>query len=133
MADDKDVGTSSNDIRPAASVGALRIRDGRHVSGSPRGRHRTPIYSSSSEDDFDVSDIDESLPEEERKQLRKAKIKMKIKEKAEKKAQKLFKKKMKDERSRSLSVGHHAVPHPYETQAYSHSQYQFPSDPSLAL
>ena len=88
------------------------------MASAHKDKHPTPVESSSSDDEFNISDVDESLDEQEKKKQRREKIKKKIKEKAEREAQKLFKKKI---RERDALDGQHSVSYRYETSSSNKS------------
>ena len=73
--------------------------------------------------DYEVSDIEGEMEEEERttKRREKIKIKKKMNERVEKRAQMLFNEKMKSENEKKNQQGFHTVSHAYETSQFSNS------------
>ena len=96
--DNSSVDVSAIDGTSAAATAAQLMR----MRGT-NSRPSTRVYSSSSDDDLEVNDVEGELDEEEKKRLRKENLKKKIKEKAERKAQKLFKNKIKEEKEKKAS------------------------------
>ena len=64
--------------------------------------------------DFEVSDVEGDMTEEERETKRKEKIKKKMNERVEKKAIALFNEKMKLENEKKSQQDFHAMSHTYE-------------------
>jgi hypothetical protein len=91
------------------------IGDNSDIGASSKKEHVVVESCSDDDDNFSISDIDESLEEAEKKRKRSEKIRKKIAEQAEKKAQKLLKKKLKE---KEILAGLHAVSHSYETSSY---------------
>jgi hypothetical protein len=91
-----------------------RIGDNSGIGASSEKEHVVMESCLDDDDDFAISDVDESLEEAEKKKKRSEKIRKKIADQAEKKAQKLLKKKLKE---KEILAGLHAVSHSYETSS----------------
>jgi hypothetical protein len=90
------------------------IGDNSGIGASSEKEHVIVESCSDDDDDFAISDVDESLEELEKKKKRSEKIRKKIAKQAEKKAHKLLKKKLKE---KEILAGLHAVSHSYETSS----------------
>ena len=99
-------------IPPVVNVGATR------VPYNPFSRSRPPsIHEVASSDDSSSSEDEGEMSEARRRR------KEKTKEKIEKKARKLMKQKIKEEKEEHPFFGMHQVPHNYEQQVYTSSQF----------
>jgi hypothetical protein len=90
------------------------IGDNSGIGASSEKEHVVVESCSDDDDDFAISDVDESLEEAEKKKKRSEKIRKKIAEQAEKKSQKLLKKKLKE---KEIRAGLHVVSYSYETSS----------------
>jgi hypothetical protein len=90
------------------------IGDNSGIGASSEKEHVVVESCLDDDDDFTISDVDESLEEAEKKKKRSEKIRKKIAEQAEKKAQKLLKKKLKE---KEILAGLHTVSPSYETSS----------------
>jgi hypothetical protein len=90
------------------------IGDNSGIGASSEKEYVVVESCSDGDDNFAISDVDESLEEAEKKKKRNEKIRKKIAEQAEKKAQKLLKKKLKE---KEILAGLHAVSYSYETSS----------------
>jgi len=88
--------------------------DGSGVGGSGKDDDREVIVSS--DDDFEVSDVEETLDEVEKNKKRKEKLKKKFDEKVERRALKLVKEKMKE---KEILASFHSVSHKYDDTSSS--------------
>ena len=79
--------------------------------------------------DFEVSDVEGDMTEEERATKRKKKIKKKMNERVEKKALALFNERMKLENEKKNQQGFHTMSHTYETSNFQSSNLSFSTIP----
>ena len=100
-------------VPPIVNVGATRSSYNPFSGSWPPSIHDAASSedSSSSEDEGEMSEV-------------RRRRKEKMKEKIEKKARKLMKQRIKEEKEKHPFFGMHQVPHNYEPQAYSSSQFQ---------
>ena len=97
-------------VPPVVNVGA---------TGVPFSGSRPPsVHEVASSDDSSSSEDEGEMSEARRRR------KEKMKEKIEKKARKLMKQRIKEEKEKRPFFGMHQIPHNYEQQAYSSSQFQ---------
>ena len=79
--------------------------------------------------DFEVSDVEDDMTEEERATKRKKKIKKKMNERVEKKALALFNEKMKLENEKKSQQDFHTMSHTYESSNFHSSNLSFSTVP----
>ena len=79
--------------------------------------------------DFEVSDVEGDMTEEERETKRKEKIKKKMNERVEKKALALFNERMKLENEKKNQQEFHTMSHTYETSNFQSSNPSFSTVP----
>ena len=100
-------------VPPVVNVGSTGI------PFNPFSGSRPPsIHEVASSDESSSSDDEGEMSEARRRR------KEKMKEKIEKKARKLMKQRIKEEKEKHPFFGMHQVPHNYEQQTYSSSQFQ---------
>ena len=100
-------------VPPIVNVGAFGI------PYNPLSGSRPPsIHDAASSDESNSSDDEGEMSEARRRR------KEKMKEKIEKKARKLMKQRIKEEKEKHPFFGMYQVPHNYEQQQYSSSQFQ---------
>jgi len=77
------------------------------------------------ESDFEVSDVEGDMTEEEKATKRKEKIKKKMSERVEKKALALFNEKMRKESEKKDQQGFHTTSHTYDSSNFQSNNFSF--------